>query len=91
MSKKYLLKTLKDRILKVFDEVIKDYNADAILLSGGLDISILAYLLSRYFKPHSVTVGFTGSEASDVYYVKLVAEVIWRSKYPENLEVEVLG
>ncbi|MGP3667481.1 MAG: asparagine synthase C-terminal domain-containing protein [Candidatus Bathyarchaeota archaeon] len=64
----------KNKVFKVFDEVIKDYNVDAVLLSGGLDTSILACLLTRYFKPHLITVGFTESEAPDVYYAKLVAQ-----------------
>ncbi|MCX8176168.1 MAG: asparagine synthase C-terminal domain-containing protein [Candidatus Bathyarchaeota archaeon] len=74
IPKKCLFKLSKNRILKTFDEVIKDYNVDAILLSGGLDTSILACLFSRYFKPYLITVGFVEGEAPDVYYAKLVAQ-----------------
>jgi asparagine synthase (glutamine-hydrolysing) len=57
----------------VFDEVIQDYVADSLLLSGGLDTSIIACLASRYFRPRTLTVGFAGSEAPDLRYAKLVA------------------
>jgi asparagine synthase (glutamine-hydrolysing) len=57
----------------VFDEVIQDYVADSLLLSGGLDTSIIACLASRYFRPRTLTVGFAGSEAPDLRYGKLVA------------------
>ncbi len=66
---------LESEVLKVFNEVIKDYYADAILLSGGLDTSIIAYLESKYFKPYTITVAFT-SEALDVKYAKIVAKYL---------------
>jgi asparagine synthase (glutamine-hydrolysing) len=63
---------LKNEILNVFNEVIKDYCADAILLSGGLDTSIIACLGIKYFKPFAITVGFT-NEAPDLKYARIVA------------------
>ena len=67
-------KKFTDEILKVFNEVIQDYYADAFLLSGGLDTSIIASLVSRYFKPITLSVGFSDSDAPDLYYAKIVAE-----------------
>ena len=68
------LKNFTNEILKIFDEVIQDYYADAFLLSGGLDTSIIAFLVSRYFKPITLSIGFSDSDAPDLYYAKLVAE-----------------
>jgi len=63
----------KNEVLKVFNEVIKDYCGDVVLLSGGLDTSIIAYLEAQYFKPCTITVGFT-SDAPDLKYAKIVAK-----------------
>ena len=68
------LKNYSEEVLKVFDEVIQDYPADSLLLSGGLDTSIIACLASRYFKPQTLTVGFAGGQAPDIGYAKLVAK-----------------
>ena len=68
------IKKFTDEILKVFNEVIQDYYVEALLLSGGLDTSIIASLVSRYFKPITLSVGFSSSDAPDLYYAKIVAE-----------------
>jgi len=62
----------KREIFKVFNKVIEDYYADALLLSGGLDTSIIAYLAAQHFKPYAITVGFT-DKAPDLKYAKIVA------------------
>jgi len=68
-----LLKSYAREVLEVFDEVIQDYDAESLLLSGGLDTSIIACLASRYFKPKTLTVGLRGCEAPDLQYADLVA------------------
>lgn len=68
------LKMYVNEVLKVFDEVIRDCTADSLMLSGGLDTSIIACLVSRYFKPKTLTVGFTGGNPLDIRYAKLVAK-----------------
>jgi len=68
-----LLKSYAREVLEVFDEVIQDYDAESLLLSGGLDTSIIACLASRYFKPKTLTVGLRGCEAPVLYYAELVA------------------
>ena len=68
------LKAYAEEVLKVFAEVIRDCVADSLLLSGGLDTSIIACLASRYFKPQTVTVAFASGEAPDLGYAKLVAK-----------------
>ncbi|MBS7655591.1 asparagine synthase [Candidatus Bathyarchaeota archaeon] len=62
----------KQEVLKVFNKVIKDYYADALLLSGGLDTSIIAYSATQYFKPYAITVAFT-NKAPDLKYARIIA------------------
>ena len=73
MTWESLLKSYAREVLEVFDEVIQDYDAESLLLSGGLDTSIIACLASRYFKPKTLTVGLRGCEAPDLHYAELVA------------------
>ncbi len=61
------------RLVKELDGSVKRNPADAILLSGGLDTSILAYLLSKRSKPTALTVVFEGAPASDLPYAELMA------------------
>ncbi len=68
------LESFKAEILKVLDEVVRSCPAEALLLSGGLDTSIIACLASRHFKPKTLTVCFSGAEAPDLKYAKLIAE-----------------
>ena len=72
--KQKVLEVFKAEILRVLDEVVKSYPAEALLLSGGLDTSIIACLASRHFKPKTLTVCFSGVEAPDLKYAKLIAE-----------------
>ncbi|MEM3506064.1 MAG: asparagine synthase-related protein [Candidatus Bathyarchaeia archaeon] len=67
-------KSYKNKILKVFYEVIQDYVADSIMLSGGLDTSIIACISSKFFKPIALTVGFAYGNAPDIDYAKLIAK-----------------
>jgi len=46
---------------------------DGLLLSGGLDTAILAYLTSKWVKPGCITVALRGAPAPDIDYAKLVA------------------
>jgi len=69
-----LFKAYENKILKVFDEVIQDYVADSLMLSGGLDTSIIACISSKYFKPFTLTIGFANGNAPDIHYAKLVAK-----------------
>ena len=79
MVKQQTTQLFTEKILKTFNEVIKDYPTDAILLSGGLDTSILACMLSRYLKPYAVTVGLAGEKVPDLPYARLIAKLF---KFP---------
>lgn len=61
----------KLRIL--LDESVKKNLTDGILLSGGLDTSILAAIASGYAKLNAFTIGFKGFNAPDIEYSKLIS------------------
>ena len=63
------------QLVKLLTESVERNRADALLLSGGLDSSILASILHPKY---SVVVGF-GSDAPDLAYARQVAE-----KYSKN-------
>jgi len=60
-------------IIKALEESVRRNLTDGLLLSGGLDTSILAYLASKCAKPGCITVALRGAPALDVDYAKLVA------------------
>jgi len=60
-------------IIQALEESVRRNLTDGLLLSGGLDTSILAYLASKYGKPGCITVALRGAPAPDVDYAKLVA------------------
>jgi len=60
-------------VVQKLAESVKRNLADGLLLSGGLDTTILAYLASKWVKPSCITVALSGAPAPDVEYAKLVA------------------
>ena len=60
-------------VVQTLEESVRRNLTDGLLLSGGLDTSILAYLASRWSKPSCITVALHGAPAPDVDYAKLVA------------------
>ncbi len=54
---------------------VKRNLSEGLLLSGGLDTSILAGLASRYQKPYCLTLGLKGAPAPDIEYAKKVAKL----------------
>lgn len=68
------LSALCGKLVKVLDESVERNIADGILLSGGLDTSILAYLASKWMKPKAFTAALQNAPAPDVKYAKSVAK-----------------
>jgi asparagine synthase (glutamine-hydrolysing) len=60
-------------IVKALEESVRRNLTDGLLLSGGLDTALLAYLASRYTKPTCITVAMRGAPTPDVGYARLVA------------------
>lgn len=61
-------------LIQALAEAVKRNLGDGLLLSGGLDTTILAYLASKWVKPTAITVALRGSPAPDVPYARLVAK-----------------
>lgn len=61
------------RLRSLLEKAVSKNLADAILLSGGLDTSIIALIASRKRELAAFTVVLEGAEAPDLKYSKLVA------------------
>jgi len=57
----------------LIDKVVKKNLTDGLLLSGGLDTSILALVASKYSSLNAFTVAFKNTPAPDIEFSKLVA------------------
>jgi len=57
----------------LLEEAIKKNLADGILLSGGLDTSVLAVIASKFVSLKAFTVALLGAQAPDIEYATLVA------------------
>ncbi len=60
-------------VVQALEESVRRNLTDGLLLSGGLDTAMLAYLTSKRVKPGCITVALRGAPAPDVEYAKLVA------------------
>jgi len=62
------------KIRFLLDEAVKNNLTEGILLSGGLDTSILAVVASRFTSLKAVTIAFQNAPAPDVEYASLIAK-----------------
>ena len=60
-------------IVQALEESVRRNLTDGMLLSGGLDTTLLACLASRWTKPSCITVAMRGAPTPDVGYARLVA------------------
>ena len=68
------LAPLCKRLVKELDESVQRNLAEGVLLSGGLDSSILAYLASKHAKLKAFTVAFREGPAPDIDYATFIAD-----------------
>ncbi|HID08236.1 MAG TPA: asparagine synthase, partial [Armatimonadetes bacterium] len=68
-----VISTTCDELRRLLVTVLRNQLPDSILLSGGLDTSILSAVVARWTKPLAITVGFEG--APDMMYARRVAEL----------------
>lgn len=61
------------RLQLLLEKAVEKNVAEGILLSGGLDTSILASIASRYVHLKAVTVAFQNAPAPDIEYAALIA------------------
>ncbi|MEM2319827.1 MAG: asparagine synthase-related protein [Candidatus Bathyarchaeia archaeon] len=62
------------RLRSLIESSVKRNLAEGILLSGGLDTSILAFIASRFAPLKAFTVALEGAPAPDVQYASLMAK-----------------
>lgn len=68
------LKKTCSELRQVLEKAVVRNLASSILLSGGLDTSILASIAARYVSLRAFTVAFDEAEAPDLRYAEQVAE-----------------
>ena len=60
-------------VVQALEESVRRNLTDGLLLSGGLDTAILAYLAVKWCKPRCITVALRGAPAPDVEYAEMIA------------------
>ena len=70
-----LLQTNIEAVRHTLETSVKRNLTEGLLLSGGLDTSILAGLASNYQKPYCLTIALKGAPAPDIEYAKKVAKL----------------
>jgi len=61
-----------EAVVQALEESVRRNLTDGLLLSGGLDTTILAYLATKWVKPSCITVALRDAPAPDIEYAKLV-------------------
>jgi len=67
------LEEVCSKIQLLLEKAVKKNLAEGILLSGGLDTSILAFIASKFIRLKAVTVAFQSAPAPDIEYATLIA------------------
>ncbi len=68
------LKWICFKLRSLLEKAVKRNLAEGILLSGGLDTSVLALIASKYVSLKAFTVALEGTSAPDVKYATLMAK-----------------
>jgi asparagine synthase (glutamine-hydrolysing) len=68
-------------IVQALEESVRRNLTDGMLLSGGLDTTLLACLASKWTKPSCITVAMRGAPTPDVGYARLVASQLGLEHY----------
>jgi asparagine synthase (glutamine-hydrolysing) len=68
-------------VVRALEQSIRRNLTDGLLLSGGLDTAMLAYLAVNWSKPFCITVALEGAPAPDIGYAKLVASRLQLEHY----------
>lgn len=84
------LAALSSRLVKMLDESVGMNLANGILLSGGLDTSILAYLASKRVKLKAFTAALQDAPAPDVEYAALMADLFGIEHFIKRFNKEEL-
>ena len=68
-------------VTQALEESVRRNLSDGLLLSGGLDTSLLAYIASKWSEPSCITVALCGAPAPDIEYASLVANRLALNHY----------
>ena len=68
-------------VARALEDSVQRHLADGLLLSGGLDTTLLAYVIAKWVRPECVTVAFRSAPAPDVKYADMVARNLELSHY----------
>jgi asparagine synthase (glutamine-hydrolysing) len=69
-----IVELLSKELLNRLSISVINHRSDALLLSGGLDTSVLAFLM-KDFKPIAITAIFESNPGPDLYYSKRIADL----------------
>jgi asparagine synthase (glutamine-hydrolysing) len=78
------------KLRRLLEESVKRNFAEGLLLSGGLDTSIIATIASKYRKLKAFTVAFEEAPSPDIDYAKQIAEKFNLEHTIHNLSMEEL-
>jgi asparagine synthase (glutamine-hydrolysing) len=84
------IKKTCEELRRLLEESVKRNLADGILLSGGLDTSIISTIASKYRKLKAFTVSFEEAPSPDVQYAKQMAEKLKLEHTIHNLSMDEL-
>jgi len=70
-----------EAVIRALEESVRRNLSDGLLLSGGLDTTLLAYIAVKWVKPNCVTVAFRGAPTPDVEYANMVARNLKLNHY----------
>jgi len=68
-------------VIQALEESIRRNLSSGLLLSGGLDTALLAYIASKWSRPSCITVALRGAPAPDIEYASLVANRLELNHY----------
>lgn len=84
------LAVIRGELAKALDESVKRNLADGVLLSGGLDTSILAYLASKRARLKAFTAALRNAPAPDIEYATLMANYLGIKHFVRTFEEDEL-
>ncbi|MHA1129594.1 MAG: asparagine synthase C-terminal domain-containing protein [Candidatus Helarchaeota archaeon] len=84
------LAKLSSKLRELLDHAVKKNLSKGILLSGGLDTSIIAKIASKYKKLISITIRFKNVPAPDVNYAVSIAQNLGFEHYVHTFDITEL-
>lgn len=77
-----------EAVVQALEASVRRNPADGLLLSGGLDTTLLAYILAKSAGPECVTVALLGAPAPDVEYAQRISRELELDHYLHYFDYE---